>query len=69
VNAAPTPRFDRAETERALAMRVNGDAPGEIAAACARLGAALVHFSTDYVFDGRQAPARTVARGRSDRPA
>lgn len=52
VNAAAYTAVDRAQTEPDLAMRVNADAPGEIAAACARMGAALVHFSTDYVFDG-----------------
>jgi dTDP-4-dehydrorhamnose reductase len=52
INAAAYTAVDRAETERALAEAVNGIAPGYIAEASARLGIAMVHFSTDYVFDG-----------------
>jgi dTDP-4-dehydrorhamnose reductase len=54
-NAAAYTAVDRAEQERALAFRVNAEAPGALAAACAAHGAALVHYSTDYVFDGRKA--------------
>jgi dTDP-4-dehydrorhamnose reductase len=43
---------DKAESEPELAMRINGLAPGVMAEEAARLGARLVHFSTDYVFDG-----------------
>lgn len=53
INAAAYTAVDKAESERGLAQRINGDAPGEMAAACAETGAPLVHFSTDYVFDGR----------------
>ena len=52
VNAAAYTAVDRAETEEALAHAVNGVAPGIIAAEARRAGALLVHFSTDYVFDG-----------------
>jgi dTDP-4-dehydrorhamnose reductase len=52
INAAGYTAVDKAESEPALAQRVNGEAPGLIAAECARRGAALVHISTDYVFDG-----------------
>ena len=55
INAAAYTAVDRAESEPELAMAVNGESPREIARACARLGAALVHISTDYVFDGRKA--------------
>jgi dTDP-4-dehydrorhamnose reductase len=48
---------DQAESEPALAHEVNAEAPAAIAAACAAQGAALVHFSTDYVFDGRKGAA------------
>lgn len=59
VNAAGYTAVDRAESEPGLAMSVNGVAPGIIAAEAARLGALVVHYSTDYVFDGRQgAPYR-----------
>ena len=51
-NAAAYTAVDRAEQEPELAETVNGRAPGWIAAAAARVGAGLVHFSTDYVFDG-----------------
>jgi dTDP-4-dehydrorhamnose reductase len=52
VNAAAYTAVDRAETETARALRVNGEAVGEMAQAAADLGALLVHYSTDYVFDG-----------------
>lgn len=52
VNAAAYTAVDRAEEESDLAMRVNGVAPGVLAEEAKRLGALLVHYSTDYVFDG-----------------
>lgn len=52
VNAAAYTAVDRAETEPELAMVVNGTAPGIIAEEAGRIGAMLVHYSTDYVFDG-----------------
>ncbi len=54
VNAAAYTAVDRAESEAGLAFRVNAEAPGVLASACADAGIGLVHFSTDYVFDGRQ---------------
>lgn len=53
VNAAAYTAVDRAEDEIEAAFRANADAPGRLADACAALGIALVHYSTDYVFDGR----------------
>ncbi|HEX4886078.1 MAG TPA: dTDP-4-dehydrorhamnose reductase [Casimicrobiaceae bacterium] len=53
VNAAAYTAVDRAEAERDLAFAVNGVAPGIIAEEAKRLGALVVHYSTDYVFDGR----------------
>jgi dTDP-4-dehydrorhamnose reductase len=52
INAAAYTAVDRAEEQEALATRINGAAPGEMAQACARLGIPLVHISTDYVFAG-----------------
>ena len=52
VNAAAYTAVDRAEHDAALAYRINGDGPALMADEAALLGAALVHFSTDYVFDG-----------------
>lgn len=52
VNAAAYTAVDRAESEPDLAFAVNRDGPAALAAACADLGIPLVHFSTDYVFDG-----------------
>ena len=52
VIAAAYTAVDLAETERDLAHTVNALAPGAIAAACEKVGAALVNVSTDYVFDG-----------------
>ena len=54
VNAAAYTAVDRAEREPELAMAVNGGAPGVIAEEAKRLGALLVHYSTDYVFDGNK---------------
>jgi dTDP-4-dehydrorhamnose reductase len=57
LNAAAYTAVDRAESEPELAMRVNGDAPGVLAEEARNSGALLVHYSTDYVFDGsKQAP-------------
>jgi dTDP-4-dehydrorhamnose reductase len=54
VNAAAYTAVDRAESEEALATAVNGDAPAILAAEAAKLPALLVHFSTDYVFNGEK---------------
>ena len=55
VNAAAYTAVDNAEKELDLATAVNGVAPGVLAEEAGRLGAALVHYSTDYVFDGEKA--------------
>lgn len=52
VNAAAYTAVDRAEDEPELADRINAQAPGVIARACAARSAQLIHYSTDYVFDG-----------------
>ena len=52
VNAAAYTAVDKAESEPALAEAVNGRAPGILAREARRLDAVLVHYSTDYVFDG-----------------
>jgi dTDP-4-dehydrorhamnose reductase len=52
VNPAAYTAVDKAESEAALAQAINGTAPGIFAEEAKRLGALLVHFSTDYVFDG-----------------
>lgn len=52
VNAAAYTAVDRAEDDAAAAFRANAEAPGAIAAACAARHALLIHYSTDYVFDG-----------------
>jgi dTDP-4-dehydrorhamnose reductase len=52
VNAAAYTTVDAAETDAAVARAVNAEAPQILALEAKRLGALLVHFSTDYVFDG-----------------
>ena len=52
VNAAAYTAVDKAEDEPDLARAINGTAPGILAEEAKRLGAPLVHYSTDYVFDG-----------------
>jgi dTDP-4-dehydrorhamnose reductase len=52
VNAAAYTAVDNAESEPDVAMQVNAIAPGILAEEAKRLGALLVHYSTDYVFDG-----------------
>jgi len=52
VNAAAYTAVDKAESEPGLAEAVNGRAPGILAREARRLDAVLVHYSTDYVFDG-----------------
>ena len=52
VNAAAYTAVDQAESEPDLALAINGAAPGIMAEEAKRLGALLVHYSTDYVFDG-----------------
>jgi dTDP-4-dehydrorhamnose reductase len=65
VNAAAYNAVDKAESEPGAATAVNATAPGVLAEEAKRLGALLVHYSTDYVFDGaKRAPYR-----EEDRPA
>jgi dTDP-4-dehydrorhamnose reductase len=52
INAAAFTAVDRAEEEEALALTINGAAPGAMARACADLDIPFVHISTDYVFAG-----------------
>ncbi len=52
VNPAAYTAVDKAETERDLAFLINAEAPGVLAEEAKKIGALLVHYSTDYVFDG-----------------
>ena len=52
VNAAAYTAVDKAESEEAIAMQINGAAVGEMARAAREVGALFIHYSTDYVFDG-----------------
>ena len=65
VNSAAHTAVDRAESEPDLVRAINATAPGVIAREAARLGVPLVHYSTDYVFDGSGTAARdeTAATG------
>ncbi len=53
INAAAYTAVDKAESEPELAMTVNGIAPGVIAEEAKKIGAGMIHYSTDYVFDGK----------------
>lgn len=65
INAAAYTAVDAAEQDEARAMAINADAPGVMAEECRRLGAILVHYSTDYVFDG----SKTTPYVETDTPA
>lgn len=73
VNAAAYTAVDRAEAEEVTARAVNADAPALMAEEARKIGAAMVHYSTDYVFDGTKgapyaeddAPAPASAYGRT----
>jgi dTDP-4-dehydrorhamnose reductase len=54
VNAAAYTAVDKAEQERDAAFLLNADLPGVLAEECKRTQAAFIHYSTDYVFDGRK---------------
>ena len=54
INAAAYTDVDKAESETERAKLVNAEAPGLLADSCRRLDAAFIHYSTDYVFDGRK---------------
>jgi dTDP-4-dehydrorhamnose reductase len=60
VNAAAYTAVDRAEQEESLATRVNGEAVGVLGTWAAAHGARVVHYSTDYVFDGHQSQPYAV---------
>ena len=66
INAAAYTDVDGCEDNRDLAFAVNGDGPGYIAAACSEVGAILVHYSTDYIFDGTKPEYREDDRSKSD---
>ncbi len=58
VNPAAHTAVDKAESEPDLARAINATAPGILAEEAEKLGALLVHYSTDYVFDGSGEPPR-----------
>jgi dTDP-4-dehydrorhamnose reductase len=62
INCAAYTAVDKAETEKERAMALNAAVPGRLAKICEDSGAALVHISTDYVFDGNS----TAPYGESD---
>jgi dTDP-4-dehydrorhamnose reductase len=64
LNTAAYNLVDRAEDDRASAFALNADAVGALADVCESIGTTFVHFSTDYVFDGR----RSSPYGEDDAP-
>jgi dTDP-4-dehydrorhamnose reductase len=75
VNAAAYTAVDKAESDFDTAARINAEAPGLMAEEARRLGVQLIHYSTDYVFDGYKnapyieadAPAPRSVYGRTKR--
>ena len=61
INAAAFTNVDACETERDRAFLINAEAPGVLAEICNAKGAKLIHFSTDYVFDGEKRAPYTEA--------
>ena len=59
INASAYTDVDRAERESELTIKVNALAPGVMAETARKLGAVLVHYSTDYVFDGKKSSPYT----------
>jgi dTDP-4-dehydrorhamnose reductase len=59
INAAAFTNVDYCETHRKEAFRINAEAPGLLAKICRDKNAKLIHFSTDYVFDGKKREAYT----------
>ena len=53
INCAAYTDVNRAESDEAMALKINSDAPGNLARAALRADALLIHISTDYVFDGK----------------
>ncbi|MDF1589891.1 MAG: dTDP-4-dehydrorhamnose reductase [Desulfobacterales bacterium] len=76
INAAAYTQVDRAESEPLPAGRVNAEGPAVLAGACRSAGIAIIHISTDYVFDGEKntpytesdpvAPTGVYARSKAD---
>lgn len=76
INAAAYTMVDKAELDPVSAFTINRDAPAAIARICAKLGAPLIHISTDYVFDGmkpvpyletdQQNPASVYGRSKAE---
>lgn len=64
INAAAYTAVDKAESEKAAAFSVNAEAPGILAEEAAALGIPLIHYSTDYVFDG----SKTAPYNEADEP-
>jgi len=67
VNAAAYTAVDRAESEEALALRINAGAVANLAAAARASGSRLVHISTDFIFDGSSGSYRlpgSILQGR-----
>lgn len=64
VNPAAFTNVDEAERQPELAFRINAEAPAVMAEEARKLGAAMIHYSTDYVFDGK----KQAAYAETDRP-
>lgn len=76
INCAAWTDVDGAETQYELAHQLNAQAPGNLARRCAQVGARLLHYSTDYVFDGqadrpylpqaKRAPVNAYGRSKAE---
>ncbi len=68
INCAAFTKVDECETNKDLAWKVNVEGPRNLGIAAKRIGAQLIHFSTDYVFDGRKPAPETYTEQSKPNP-
>ncbi|MCP4682766.1 MAG: dTDP-4-dehydrorhamnose reductase [Desulfobacterales bacterium] len=68
INCAAFTKVDECEMKKELAWKVNVEGPGNLGIASKRIGAQLIHFSTDYVFDGKKQAPETYTEQSATNP-